>query len=432
MSIAKAGRSRRSTSVNRTQPHKHRQSAEPYARPADKETTPLPAPARQTKRRQTTRLPSPPVEDATFDSSVTHVSSYLYGDDSRSILDGPAEEEEEQEEAREDAAPPPTSRTTSTKSKPRRNSILNASLGLDANGDEIGEDSIVDFSRTYKGAPLKSTGDFTILDSPSLRSLGWSESEMRLFDNIRRRAMLPLFPHEWIRVFPGLPRRLFPTPHTDEEALLQYVRSPQRAVMVMERLMKAGVEVRTKKDARGQQSYLSKLVKYVYSWAFYEANTKASQLPRQYHFFASSDAVKLERVSNKRMRSTAKLARDYKEGLFGNMNILDMSSEEMDSVPEGMTIYGVAVCGGKVALMTLNSEDEEEVEAGKVGVVKTHIVADFGDPGMDVWNAASVALHAVQLRDELRVWREWRLEKARRDEREASVVSFARVEEEEE
>ena len=68
--------------------------------------------------------------------------------------------------------------------------------------------------------------------------------------------------------------------------------------------------------------------------------------------------------------------------------------------PAAASLYGFAVVGCIVALVTLNT--------GKLEAqTRTLHVMDYRDPGMDVWNAVAVALMVTQARDEQMVRVEW-------------------------
>lgn len=77
--------------------------------------------------------------------------------------------------------------------------------------------------------------------------------------------------------------------------------------------------------------------------------------------------------------------------------------------------------------MTLNSDaiDLDDKEAASE-MVKTHLVCDFSNQGMDVWNAIAVALAAVSLKEEVMEWKVYREARAERDGREGSVVGYSR------
>ena len=61
--------------------------------------------------------------------------------------------------------------------------------------------------------------------------------------------------------------------------------------------------------------------------------------------------------------------------------------------PPAANLYGFAVVGCIIALVTLNT--------GKVEArTRTLHVMDYRDPGMDVWNAIAVGLMVTQARDE--------------------------------
>lgn len=60
------------------------------------------------------------------------------------------------------------------------------------------------------------------------------------------------------------------------------------------------------------------------------------------------------------------------------------------------TVYGLAICGPRIAIVALSSADP------KNGVVRTLVVCDFTDAGQDLWNAVAVAMVSLAARDEAR------------------------------
>jgi hypothetical protein len=60
------------------------------------------------------------------------------------------------------------------------------------------------------------------------------------------------------------------------------------------------------------------------------------------------------------------------------------------------TVYGLAICGPRVAIVALSSAEPVE------GAVRTLVVCDFTDAGQDLWNAVAVAMVALAARDEAR------------------------------
>lgn len=60
------------------------------------------------------------------------------------------------------------------------------------------------------------------------------------------------------------------------------------------------------------------------------------------------------------------------------------------------TVYGLAICGPRVAIVALSASDPVE------GVVRTLSVCDFTDAGQDLWNAVAVAMVCLAARDEAR------------------------------
>jgi len=60
------------------------------------------------------------------------------------------------------------------------------------------------------------------------------------------------------------------------------------------------------------------------------------------------------------------------------------------------TVYGLAICGPRIAIVALSSADPKD------GVVRTLVVCDFTDAGQDLWNAVAIAMVCLAARDEAR------------------------------
>lgn len=60
------------------------------------------------------------------------------------------------------------------------------------------------------------------------------------------------------------------------------------------------------------------------------------------------------------------------------------------------TVYGLAICGPRIAVVALSAADPHE------GAVRTLVVCDFTDAGQDLWNAVAVAMVCLAARDEAR------------------------------
>jgi hypothetical protein len=60
------------------------------------------------------------------------------------------------------------------------------------------------------------------------------------------------------------------------------------------------------------------------------------------------------------------------------------------------TVYGIAICGPRIAVVALSSADP------KNGAVRTLVVCDFTDAGQDLWNAVALAMVCLAARDESR------------------------------
>jgi len=66
------------------------------------------------------------------------------------------------------------------------------------------------------------------------------------------------------------------------------------------------------------------------------------------------------------------------------------------AVKDYPTVYGLAICGPRVAIVALSAADPTE------GAVRTLSICDFTDAGQDLWNAVAVAMVCLAARDEAR------------------------------
>ena len=65
-------------------------------------------------------------------------------------------------------------------------------------------------------------------------------------------------------------------------------------------------------------------------------------------------------------------------------------------IKEYPTVYGLAICGPRIAIVALSSADPND------GAVRTLCVCDFTDASQDLWNAVAVAMVCLAARDEAR------------------------------
>ena len=59
-------------------------------------------------------------------------------------------------------------------------------------------------------------------------------------------------------------------------------------------------------------------------------------------------------------------------------------------------MYGLAICGPRIAVVSLSAADPIN------GAVRTLVVCDFTDAGQDLWNAVAIAMVCLAARDEAR------------------------------
>jgi hypothetical protein len=73
--------------------------------------------------------------------------------------------------------------------------------------------------------------------------------------------------------------------------------------------------------------------------------------------------------------------------------LLEKANLEVKDCP---TVYGLAICGPRIAIVALSCADPVG------GIVRTLVVCDYTDAGQDLWNAVAVAMVCLAARDECR------------------------------
>lgn len=157
-----------------------------------------------------------------------------------------------------------------------------------------------------------------------------------------------------------------------------------------------------------------------------ETRADPKQPPTLFAFAQATDINHLNASIQKRLFRAAREAKSYYESRLSNESFLEVSATDVQ-LPPPPTVFGIAVYEFTVSIMTLNSDaiDLDDKEAASE-MVKTHLVCDFSNQGMDVWNAIAVALAAVSLKEEVMEWKVYREARAERDGREGSVVGYSR------
>ncbi|KAI5799579.1 hypothetical protein FPQ18DRAFT_399512, partial [Pyronema domesticum] len=247
-------------------------------------------------------------------------------------------------------------------------------------------------------------------DAEELRNEGFTEQEAQLFLRIRNRGLEPLMPAHWQVDFPTMPTGLFfpekgiQVGHIDSVSL----ENSFQATNALAALVRMGVEVRGRIEGEKdpEERVVAALKKYI-QWSVDDVtNSKHKEFSEIY------PRIVLVRSNGKGAEYTETRVRRKLNALASEVRLeetrLSSAGVPRDSSASS-TVYGIAVSGPVVALLTLDARtikdhstsDNSEDNAAKDDVSpRTMIILDFSDVTLDFWNAIAVALLVISARED--------------------------------
>ncbi|KAI5842987.1 hypothetical protein DFP73DRAFT_585641 [Morchella snyderi] len=243
-------------------------------------------------------------------------------------------------------------------------------------------------------------------ETDELRREGFSNDEATLFQRIRRRGLEPLMPAHWQVDFATMPDNLFQEP--DTSAVIEGL-SPEgtfAATAAFQAMVNLGAGVRGKLETRREVEgrILSVLRRYI-CWAVEDAALDNKHIEPMIAISSSQErgAEHCEQRMDKKLHD---LAAEYRAE---EARLIAAGHDVESGFPS--TVYGMAVAGCVVALITLDARNRQ-------APTRTLLVVDFSDVTLDFWNAVGVAIFVIAARDDevlrLRWYKEAGLEKPKR------------------
>ncbi|KAH0605514.1 uncharacterized protein H6S33_004736 [Morchella sextelata] len=226
-------------------------------------------------------------------------------------------------------------------------------------------------------------------ETDELRREGFSNDEATLFQRIRRRGLEPLMPAHWQVDFATMPDNLFQQ-GPDDSAVIEGI-APEgtfAATAAFQAMVNLGAGVRSKLETRREVEgrILSVLRRYI-CWAVEDAALDNKHIEPMIAISCSQErgAEHCEQRMDKKLHDLAAEYRAEEARLIA-------AGHDVDSgFPS--TVYGMAVAGCVVALITLDARNRQ-------APTRTLLVVDFSDVTLDFWNAVGVAIFVIAARDD--------------------------------
>ncbi|CCJ28618.1 unnamed protein product [Pneumocystis jirovecii] len=256
-----------------------------------------------------------------------------------------------------------------------------------------------------------------------------------LFTRIQYRGMQPLFPASWKIDFLGLPSTLFVQNNSNFRPPLCSMNNSDggefRVIflgkLAFKRLMFLGRDIRDKiqlnkeyhlsHDSHSIEPYILNELKRFQQWMEKDIYTP-EKIKIPYLIFASSCysdfsknvdvninndyIIVAEKMENK-LREAAQyhrqrvLSRYIDQYSYVSSTPLDENENTLTMINKFPTIYGFAICGSQVAIVSLNSSDSKNP-------IRTLLVIDYCNITQDLWSAIAISLTMVASRDEAIEW----------------------------
>ncbi|KAA8901429.1 hypothetical protein FN846DRAFT_781170 [Sphaerosporella brunnea] len=229
-----------------------------------------------------------------------------------------------------------------------------------------------------------------------LRAEGFTLQEAQLFIRMRNRGLEPLLPAHWEVDFPTMPEKLFfpdkgnQVGHIDSVSL----EGTFQATNALQALVMLGSNVRGRIEIKRdpEDRVMAALKKYI-QWSV--DDVKSSNYKEYSEIYPRIVLV----------RSNGKGAEYCETRVRKKMNelVAEVREEEARLAAAGVprdvetassTIYGIAVAGAVVALLS------RDAHAGEDAAPRTMIILDFSDITLDFWNAVAVALLVIAARED--------------------------------
>ncbi|KAG5439280.1 hypothetical protein PCANB_001579 [Pneumocystis canis] len=219
-----------------------------------------------------------------------------------------------------------------------------------------------------------------------------------LFTRIQYRGVQPLFPASWRIDFLGLPSTLFVQNNSNFKPPLCSMNNTDRK-LAFKRLMFLGRDIRDRiqlnkeyrlpHDSFAIEPYILNELKRFQQWM------EKDSLGCTNHNFKKMEHKLREAAQYHRQRILSEYADQYSTYISSIHH--DEYENTRITINKFPTIYGFAICGSQVAIVSLNSSDSKNP-------IRTLLVVDYCNITQDLWSAIAISLTMVASRDEAMEW----------------------------
>ncbi|EPS43296.1 hypothetical protein H072_2711 [Dactylellina haptotyla CBS 200.50] len=226
---------------------------------------------------------------------------------------------------------------------------------------------------------------------------GWAPSEIALFKRLRRRGREPLLPAPWRLDFATFPEALY-APVSERSFICALTPSMEfRGSQALQRLVNIGGQVRDRTEINPSapvEPLIYQEIKNFLTWAEKDAETSTSSiLTVNYNRNKKATSKTTSERTERKMKSMANELRG-KNQRPQSSNLFQDSIGDPETPKAPTVVYGVTVYNCVAAISSLSSENAETN-------VKTLVVLDWTDIGLDIWNAIAIAILVVSCRNDI-------------------------------
>jgi len=236
----------------------------------------------------------------------------------------------------------------------------------------------------------------------NLRSAGWAEDTVLLFQKLGNRGYEALMPAEWINDFDMLPEFLFTT---DEKMI--YIKgtdgSDFHAQKALSELFNVGPRARdavlTKAPVRTAEKQIRQAIHTYNRWAMKEDGGFATlwdglSLFQVYTCAKNSSSTDLEKKATRRLDKLASRWRQAFCDRVAQNSRREQCKPDYDCIPNIPTLYGVLASHTVMAFVSY------DVQASSP-CLRTIAMFDFGQEDYDCWNAFAIAIFVIHCRNRM-------------------------------
>ncbi|KAK6363828.1 hypothetical protein TWF730_001235 [Orbilia blumenaviensis] len=230
----------------------------------------------------------------------------------------------------------------------------------------------------------------------------WAASEVALFRRLRRRGREPLLPAPWRLDFSTFPEALYALVGEQSFicALTPSASMEFRGSQALQRLVNVGGQVRDRTEINPSapvEPLIFQEIKNFLTWAEKDGDISLSSiLTINYNRSKNGNSKATSEKTERKMKSMASELRTRYQHQHPPREILPPSNSAggAEGPRQLAVIYGITVYNCVAALSSLGCDNPE-------ADVKTHVILDWTDVGLDIWNAIAVAIFIVSCRNDV-------------------------------